>query len=478
MDTLFAREGAVDLQPLKIDRSKTGAPARRSQSRWFGRLVFLGIVGGLLALFHRPLLRLADRFRLPEVRVLEVSLSQSSAAGAVAGTAANGYIVARTRAALSADTPGRIVEMNVTEGQAVPKGFVVARLYSEEVQALFARAEADLEFARRAVASAQAGGEAAEGAIEEARIRVRGASADLDDLAAGLRLAELELARATTLRDEGIGSRERVEAAEAHRDQLAARRASLEAALAGAEQALRSRELDLAAAQARVGEAEALVAVKQAERDQARATLEKTEVRAPFDGVVVLKDAEVGEVVSPNAVGAQSRGSVATMVDFASLEVQVEVPEANLSAVVLGSPARIFLDAYPERGYEGRVLRIWPTANRQKATVEVRVGFETRDDRLRPEMGARVVFTQGEAPAEPQPESGPTILLARSAVVPVEGRPHVFVLERDVARLRPVALGAERGGRVVIEQGLVVGERVIDAPPADLADGDRVRVGG
>lgn len=440
--------------------------------------MFLGIVGVLLLLFYRPLLRLVDRFRLPQVAVLEVSVSRPSAAGAVQGTAANGYVVARTRAALSADTPGRIVEMNVTEGQAVPKGFVVARLYSDEVQALFARSEADLELTRRAVASARAAREAASGAVEEARIRVRGAEADLADLAAGLRLAELELARATTLRDEGIGSGERVEAAEALRDQLSARRASLAAAKEGAEQALRSRELELATSGARVAEAEALVAVKQAECDQARATLDKLEVRAPFDGVVVLKDAEVGEVVSPNAVGAQSRGSVATMVDFASLEVQVEVPEANLSAVELGSAARIFLDAYPEQGYEGRVLRIWPTANRQKATVEVRVGFETRDDRLRPEMGARVVFTKGVQPASVPGDAEPVILLAKSAVIPIEGRAHVFVLERDVARLRPVVLGAERSGRVVIEQGLTSGERVIDAPPADLGDGDRVRVGG
>lgn len=468
----------MDLQPLQIDRSKARGSTRRTRSRWFGRLVFLGVVGALLALFHRPLLRLADRFRLPEVRVLEVSVSRGSAAGAVQGTAANGYIVARTRAALSADTPGRIVEMNVSEGQAVPEGFVVARLYSDEVEALFRRAEADLELVSRSVASARAAREAAAGAVEEARIRVLGARADLEDLAAGLRLGELELARAITLRDEGIGSRERVEAAEANRDRLAARGASLEAALAGAEQALRSRGLELAAADARVSEAEALVAVKEAERAQARATLDKMEVRAPFDGIVVLKDAEVGEVVSPNAVGAQSRGSVATMVDFASLEVQVEVPEANLSAVELGSAARIFLDAYPEQGYDGRVLRIWPTANRQKATVEVRVGFETRDERLRPEMGARVVFTKGAAAAEPVADAKAAILLARSAVVPIEGRPHVFVLERDVARLRPVVLGAERSGRVVVEQGLASGERVIDAPPADLADGDRVRVGG
>ena len=185
----------VDLQELQIDRSSARPAARRSRSRWFGRVVFLGLVLGLGFLFRRPLLGLVDRLRLPEVRVLEVSVSRPSAAGALEGTAANGYIVARTRAALSADTPGRIVEMNVSEGQAVPKGFVVARLYSDEVQALFARAEADLALAQRAVESARANRAAAAGAVEEAKTHVRAAGADLEDLDAGLRLAGIEYER-------------------------------------------------------------------------------------------------------------------------------------------------------------------------------------------------------------------------------------------------------------------------------------------
>jgi RND family efflux transporter MFP subunit len=369
--------------------------------------------------------------------------------------------------------------MNVSEGQAVPKGFVVARLYSDEVQALFARAEADLVLAGRSVESARAGRAAAAGAIEEARTRVRAAAADLEDLEAGLRWAALEFERAKTLLAEGIGARERVEQAEAQRDQLVARRAGLEAARDGATQALRSRELELATAGARVGEAEALVAVKAAERDQARATLDKMAVRAPFDGVVVLKDAEVGEVVSPNAVGAQSRGSVATMVDPSTYEVQVELPETNLAAAVVGAPASIYIDAFPERPYPGHVLRIWPTANRQKATVEVRVGFDRPDERLREEMGARIVFIPPDAEAAPETESGAAvILIPRSAVVPIEGQPCVFVLERDVARVRALELGEERTGRVIVRAGLVSGERIVDDPPPGLGDGDRVREEG
>src|SRR6185436_2727125 len=181
----------------------------------------------------------------------------------------------------------------------------------------------------------------------------------------------------------GIASQGRLDETRVLRERAQARLESLAAALAVAQDGVSSSELELRLAEARLGEAEALVSVKEAERDQARSTLEKTEVRAPFDGVVVLKDAEVGEVVSPNAVGSQSRGSVATMVDPATYEVQVEVPETNLAAVEVHAGASIFLDAYPESGYEGEVLRIWPTANRQKATVEVRVGFMAPDSRLR-----------------------------------------------------------------------------------------------
>ena len=166
------------------------------------------------------------------------------------------------------------------------------------------------------------------------------------------------------------------------------------------------------------------------------------------------------------------------MVDFATLEVQVEVPETNLSAVVVGAPASIFLDAYPESGYDGEVLRIWPTANRTKATVEVRVGFKAPDARLRPEMGARVVFRASDVAAPTEPAGPPRIVVPESAIVTIDGKPHVFVLERDVARQREVKLGEQHSGRVVVESGLVSGERIVDSPPDSLRDGERVRMSG
>jgi len=464
----------LDLEPLKIERREPGSPRPR-RSPWFGRAVFLGVAAVLVFLFRRPLLGLVDRVRLPEVEVLQVARTSPIASAALAGTSANGYVIGRVRAALSADTPGRIVEMNVEEGSMVKKGDVVARLYSDEYRAVLQRAAADLAASRALVASRHASLQVAGGMLAERRSGAGRVQANVSEAEASLRLAEADLVRAERLLASGIGTKERLDTAQAERDRARARRDAALAAGQEAVDAVRSAELELAAAEAALQEGEALVPVKEAEVAQARATLDKTEVRAPFDGIVVLKDAEVGEVVSPNSQGGNSRGSVCTMVDFASLEVQVELPETSLTAAVVGKPATIFLDAYPEQAYRGRVLRIWPTANRQKATVEVRVGFLAPDARLRPEMGARVVFTASEeAPAATQAE--PALLIPREAVVGIEGRSHVFVLERDVARLRPVEVGGERSGRVLVSAGLVEGERIVASPPDSLQDGERVLV--
>ncbi|MFI5401982.1 MAG: efflux RND transporter periplasmic adaptor subunit, partial [Planctomycetota bacterium] len=235
-------------------------------------------------------------------------------------------------------------------------------------------------------------------------------------------------------------------------------------------------EAEISVSEARLAEAAAMTKARIATRDEAQAILDKTEVRAPFDGIVVLKDAEVGEVVSPNAQGGNSRGAVVTMVDFASLEAQVELPERSLAQVAKGARARVFLDAYPERGYEGVVDRVWPTANRQKGTVEMRVKLDAPDGKLRPEMGVRIVFLDPSAAAEEAPQEA-VVLVPESAVARSDGKAGVFELDRDVARWRAVVLGERRGSRMVVREGLLGGERLVDAPPSDLKDGARVRVG-
>jgi RND family efflux transporter MFP subunit len=468
----------VDLSPLKIDRQpKKTRRHGRSRLPWLPIFLLLAVAAAIYW-FRTPLTSWMDSVRLPEVEAMRVQRSHPAALGAVTGTAANGYVVAARRAALSADTPGRIVEMNVTEGSVVRKGDVVARLYSDEYVAALARTEAELRAAQATQSRSDVALEAARDLVERQRQEEQAADANLASLKEELAHAEREEQRFAQLVGEGVATvREHDQAsnrllvAKARVRQAQAQKEAAAASLANSIRGISLAEEDQKVSGARVE-------VARAARNQSQATLDKTEVRAPFDGVVVLKDAEVGEVVSPNSQGGSSaRGSVVTMVDFDSLEVQAEVPETSLAAVRIEGRAKIFLDAFPERAYEGRVDRIWPTANRQKATVEVRVAFHEPDDRLRPDMGVRVVFVGDQVPeVDPVVDTETAILVPEDAVVRVGGQSGAFVLERDQAVFVALTLGERRGGRVAATDGLIGGERIILKPPTHLQSGDRVRV--
>jgi HlyD family secretion protein len=279
------------------------------------------------------------------------------------------------------------------------------------------------------------------------------------------------------LMQQGIRSSQDVQRARSELDATAAR-------VTAGEAALRSAAAATATAALKMKVAEGDVAVSRTGRDaaaaavrQATAALDKMDVRAPFDGIVVLKDAEVGEVVSPNSQGgSNARGSVCTMVDFDSLEVQANVAETALPSVVVGAKVDCYLDLMPSRRYPGVVDRIWPTADRQRATVEVRIKLLERDDLLRPELGARIVF-RGEAGADaPEIAGKPAILVPAEALVLIRGQEGVFVLERDVVRFQALTLGERRSGRAVVKSGLKVGDRIVANPPVSLQDGDRVRI--
>ncbi len=471
----------MDLSPLRIERKQdagaagTGRPPRRGGSG--ARIVGLLLLVGGIALFWPRLRQWVDRVRLPEVEIAVALAPTPLAASAVAGTSANGYVVASKRAALSADAPGRIVEMNVTEGMVVKKGFVVARLYSDEYRASLAHATAELASAKASVTRAEQELAAARSDIERLE-RIRDATAaQQDEARATSAQAAQRLARAEKMVADDIESQQWLDDARAEAARAAAAERAAVAQLAAAQSAIVQGERQVAVQESLAAEVLTRVAVASAQRDQAQATYDKTEVRAPFDGVVVLKDAEVGEVVSPNSQGANSRGSVATMVDFASLEVQVEMPERTINAVTVGAPASIFLDAWPEQGYDGEVTRIWPTASRSKATIEVRVRFAAPDAKLRPEMGARVVFRTKDAPAPAAGGAVPIVgvLVPERALQRDGAALVVWVVRGDRVQRTEVAAGEPSGGRVLVTKGLAARDRVVVDPPADLADGDRVQ---
>lgn len=478
----------MDLKKLTIDRGAAKRPERRRSGFPVFRVALLLVLVAGGWLFRGRLIEAIDRFRLPTVETTRVVRPNRAARSALTGTAANGHVVARVRAALSADTPGRIVEMNVVEGERVAAGDVVARLFADEYEAALRRAEADLAAQRTAVARAGAERTATERDLARLESEAAAARATTDEVRSDVRLAQLEVGRVEPLVAEGIEAASRLDQLRRDVEAAAARLVSAEARVRSADAAIAQGDARLAVDEARQREAEAALPVREAERERARAVLDKTIIRAPFDGIVVLKDAEVGEVVSPNSqAGGSARGAVATMVDFSSLEVQAEVPETSLAAVRVGGAATIFLDAWPDRPYPGRVDRIWPTADRQRATVEVRVAFLERDDRLRPEMGLRVVFSDepsddGRTPSDasaPEPDadaSDGALLVPSTAVVTIEGTTGVFVVERDVVRFRRVVVAESRSGRAAITEGLNETDVVVRAPPGSLADGDRVNV--
>jgi RND family efflux transporter MFP subunit len=232
-------------------------------------------------------------------------------------------------------------------------------------------------------------------------------------------------------------------------------------------------DLENAETQARVVKAQLEAA--RAQVKLAEVNLENTRVRAPFDGTVLRKDAEVGEIVAPSSAGGSlTRTAIVTMADLATLEVEVDVNEAYIAQIRNGEAARITLDAYPDTSFAGRVRQVVPTADRQKATVLVKVSILDRDPRILPEMGAKVVFLRDDGAAHAV--AARRVLVPGSAVVTGPGGPRVWVVENSRVSSRAVDVGSERDGRLEIRRGLMGGESVVVSPPAGLKERSRVRL--
>jgi len=417
------------LSRLKIDREQEApsgprAAVPRRALAWIGGALLLA--GGLWLL-----LRSMGAGAI-EVRVVPVVSVGGGAGGDAlgAGVTANGYVVARTKASVSSKISGRLEFLGVEEGSHVKKGEVIGRLEGAEYRAAVAQARAEL---RRARAS------------------LREAEAQRDQL-------RRDLARLEALLPKEYVSRQEVE----------------------------NTSTALAAAEARVGVQGAQVGVAEAALGVAHANLENTLIRAPFDGTVLRRDAEVGEVVAAAATGSGLvRGAVVTMANLKTLEVEVDVNEAYIGQLRPDQPARIYLDAYPAHVYRGQVRQIVPTADRQRATVQVKVAIVNPDSRILPEMAARVEFIAGEAEGSAGKAEGaggkkggtvPRIFVPVEAVQEVAGESVVWVIRDGRARRRTVNAGPSSGGRREIRSGLSAGERIVLDAPAGLKEGAEVRV--
>ncbi|QNU15299.1 efflux RND transporter periplasmic adaptor subunit [Thermomonas sp. XSG] len=401
------------LNSLKIDRSAPPPPPSR-KGLWIG----LAVVGVAV-------LAAAGVFALRGGKGVEVSVAEATAiGGAGAGNAsvldATGYVVARRMATVSAKVTGRVREVLIEEGQKVEEGQVLARLDPVDAQAQRALSESQLAASQSQIASVQA----------------------------QLKEAEANAARLSTLVAQKLVSRAQFEQAVATRDALRAQLATTQRNAQVARDGLRIADNGV----------------------------DNTIVRAPFAGVVIAKSAQPGEIVSPlSAGGGFTRTGIGTIVDMASLEVEVEVGEAFIGRVKPGMRTETILNAYQDWKIPGRVIAIIPAADRGKATVKVRVGLDAKGDpRIVPDMGARVGFLEDAKPA--QADAKPGVLVPAAAIAQRGDRDVAFVVNGGMASLRKLTLGRTLGEDREVLAGVAGGEQVVLDPPETLADGARVTV--
>ncbi|HEY3158133.1 MAG TPA: efflux RND transporter periplasmic adaptor subunit [Vicinamibacterales bacterium] len=389
-------------------------PEQRGMARW---IIWTGLII-LLAAAGLVGYRWLTRERPVEVQVATVSVRAAGTQAAVLN--ASGYVVARRRATVSSKITGKVVEVDVEEGKNVVQGQVLARLDDSSPRAALALAEAQAEAARRTLRENEV-------RLDQARLNER---------------------RAAQLLKERIVSQSQLDDAKAEADSIDARIGALKEQIRVAERQIEVQQTDL----------------------------DNYVIRAPFSGVAISKDAQPGEMVSPvSAGGGFTRTGISTIVDMHSLEIEVDVNESYISRVSPGQDVDAVLDAYPDWHIPARVITLVPTADRQKATVLVRLAFKQLDPRILPDMAIKVTFLR-EGDSTATASAQPTALVPRPAIKTVGADNYAFVIRGDAVERRAVRLGGTDGDRVEVLAGLQSGDRVVVSPPSTLADGSKVSV--
>ncbi|HEX6100543.1 MAG TPA: efflux RND transporter periplasmic adaptor subunit [Thermoanaerobaculia bacterium] len=398
----------VDKATLDGLRIHRPAEEARRRTPW---LVIVPIALLVLALAAWALTRRGAK----EVTVAQAKAVTSASRGAVLN--ASGYVTARRQATVSSKVTGKVVEVFVEEGMQVKQGQELARL--------------DAAFAARGLALSQAEAAAAASALEETRVRIREAQLDYD--------------RAERLARSEISSRADLDRARAQLDAAKARLAAQSDQLTTARRSV----------------------------DVQQQTVEDTIIRAPFDGIVVSKDAQPGEMISPvSAGGGFTRTGICTIVDMSSLEIEVDVNEAYINRVSPNQRVEAVLDAYPEWKIPAHVITAVPTADRQKATVKVRIAFDQRDQRILPDMGVKVSFITDEPAGTTATEM---VEIPKGAVRRDGETDVVFVVKDQRLERRAIKVGGTEGEVARVISGLSAGETVA-VTGESLADGDKVKV--
>lgn len=411
------REGAkrpgANQVPERFDLSDLKIAERQRRGRGIKWLRWFAAALGAVLLAFGGLMALKEK---PPIVEVATARSTAGVGGGAALLNASGYVTPRRRATVAAKITGRLNQVLVEEGLRVEAGQVLASLDDTDARVRLASAAAE----RNATA------------------------ASLPDLEVNLANAERELRRAEQLREEGISTAQSLDLARTTVESLRAR---------------------IALVREQVRAAEARIQVAQQD-------LENCVIRAPFAGMVVSKDAQRGEMVSPiSAGGGFTRTGIATIVDMSSLEIEVDVNETYIARVKPGQPVTAILDAYPDWQIPARVRTIIPTADRQKATVKVRIGFSKLDQRILPDMGVKVTFLDDQS--RERSASG-AVLVPREAVHDEAGQPLVFLYRDGRVERRAVRLGAAKGNEQEILAGVSAGDLIITRSPQALHDGQAV----
>ena len=335
----------------------------------------------------------------------------------LAQLSATGYVVASRRAAVASKATGRLEWLGVEEGSRVKEGEVIARLENKDMLAN----------------------------VNQAQANVRGAQAKREQAQAEFKDAQAAFDRAKDLLAKNFIAPSAFDTAQTRRDK----------------------------AHAAVSAASADVAMAQAGERGQQVAYDYTLIRAPFDGVVLTKHANVGDVITPFAAATDAKGAVVTMADMDSLEVEVDVSESNLHLVAVNQPCEIQLDAIPGARFRGEVSRIVPTVDRTKATILVKVRFVDHDPRILPDMSAKVAFlSRAIDPAQ----NKPVIAVAQKALTQRDKQEGVFVVDQGHAQWVSVRKGSAIGDLVEIQSGLKGGQTVVINPAANLKDGARIKL--
>ncbi len=378
--------------------------------KWVVLLLILGGAGGGAWYW-------LNRERPVEVEVVTVT---ERAAGTQASVLnASGYVTARRRATISSKVTGKVIEVNVEEGMAVSQGQVLARLDDSTLRASIALARAQLEAARQAVPEIEV-------RLAEARVNLR---------------------RQEQLMKDGLTTASSIDQAQAEVNSLIARIGSVR------------EQINVARSQ---------VALQQT-------AIDDMVIRAPFSGIAISKDAQAGEMVSPvSAGGGFTRTGISTIVDMKSLEIEVDVNESYINRVNAGQPVSAVLDAYPDFQIPAKVIAVVPTADRQKATVLVRIGFNALDPRILPDMGVKVTFLREADAAAPVAQA--MTLVPKGAVKSDNGASYVYLVQQNTVERRAIKIGGTDGDRIEVTAGLKGGDRIVISPPPKLAEGIKIVV--